>query len=124
MQKWQRYSLLFLGIGMAFLAFKQMAFIRDLYGTIIYNIVELGVKWNIAIFILIFGYNLYKIKYDSQFLSITGLMSFELYLIHCKMLPFVRNEYSILNITIFIAVSYILSYILYRIDNKITKIFK
>ena len=109
---------------MAFLVLKQMPFIRDLYGTIIYSIIELGLKWNIAIFILLIAYNLYMIKYESRFLSITGLMSFELYLIHCKMLPLVRNEYSILNISLFIAVSYILSYILYRVDNKIAKIFK
>ena len=124
LKKWQRCSFLFLGMGMAFLVLKQMPFIRDLYGTIIYSIIELGLKWNIAIFILLFAYNLYMIKYESRFLSITGLMSFELYLIHCKMLPLVRNEYSILNISLFIAVSYILSYILYRVDNKITKIFK
>ena len=124
LKKWQRCSYLFLGLGMAFLVLKQMPFIRDLYGTIIYSIIELGLKWNIAIFILLIAYNLNMIKYESRFLSITGLMSFELYLIHCKMLPLVRNEYSILNISLFIAVSYILSYILYRVDNKIAKIFK
>ena len=122
--RWQRISFLFFVFGIGFLAIKQTPLIRELYGTIIYNLVELGLKWNIAFFIILFGYNLYKLNFVSRFLSITGLMSFELYLIHCKLLPLVRNGYTVLNITLFFVITYILSYILYRLDLKITKIFK
>lgn len=105
-------------IGVVFLGVKQLQVLRQHQGDILYSAVQLMIKCPISIVIIL---GIYYMPYviDKTFLALTGLISYELYLIHFRLYGYVGNSL-ILAICV-IVFSYMASWILYNINSAITK---
>lgn len=108
-------------IGILFLALKQIPLIREYEGTSLFVIIQLIMKITLALFVVLYYSIVVKIGYTSLFVRLCGLMSYELYLIHCKFLSLIKESPSYFSIVEFYTITFVLSYILYKIDNNITK---
>lgn len=114
--KW-RYSFALLAIGILSLAIKQTSFIRSA-NCFIYSFVEMGIKLPCALGIILFVFLLLKqINFKSIYL--TGLISYELYLIHGYILEFVPE--TLLGALLFIAVTGVASTLLRLVFKKFHK---
>lgn len=98
-------SLLF--IGMTSLAFKQTPFIRELEGSWIYNLCQLLVQWSLSMMIIFFMSQAHLLQ-KNPFIIFTGMISYELYLVHFRFYSVIGGELSLAIILIFI--SYIVSW--------------
>lgn len=108
-------------VGLFMLALKQNPIIRELEGSIIYNVIQLILKLTLGLGLCIVLCRLNK-YINTKFLLWTGLMSYEIYLVHCNMLFFVRFDNQWLGIILFYIMTIIGSYFLYTISNKINSL--
>ena len=107
-------------VGLVFLAFKQTGLYRSFTEDMLINISQLPVKWCLALFVI------YTLAYlplftQSRFLTLSGILSYELYLLHFPLRGLAGSNisYAIGLIT----ASYIAAYILYQYDNRLSKLF-
>lgn len=104
-----------------FLATKQMPVIRNYQGAYIYTLIQLIVKISGALggicCVLIVLRN-FCVPY---FLHFIGLMSYELYLVHCKLLFLVNEGQNEVNLILFYVLSFAMSYILYKFNGFSSK---
>lgn len=108
-------------IGVSFLCIKQIPHIRGMEGTVIYSLIQLILKFSLGLSIILFSWRLFNNRKKYVFLSFMGMISYELYLVHCKMLLIPREYPDIVGIFSFWAISILLSWILYYLDNYISK---
>lgn len=111
-----KYGIYFFVLGTLFLCLKQ--YIRELSPNIILNIIQLIIKLSYAVSTIIIITELKFLSY-SKFIFITGLISYELYLVHMKF-RFIVTENK-LSVIVFLLISFSLSYILYKLNNFITR---
>ena len=105
-------------IGVVFLAVKQLPELRQHQGDILYNAVQLMIKCPISLAIIL---GVYYMPYviDKTFLALTGLISYELYLVHFRLYGYIGKSLILaLSVIVF---SYMASWILYNINSAITK---
>ena len=107
-------------IGCIFLYLKQMPLIRKFDGSYLFNIVQCFIKLPFAFF-FIFIFPVISILRRNRVLFFSGMISYELYLIHMELLKYSNN--SILNILVLLLISYLVSYIFHRINIVNAKIF-
>ena len=108
-------------VGGLFLIIKQIPEIRFYAGTTIYSTLQLFLKLTIANSVLFSCTILFRSK-SPYFLYFTGLMSYEIYLVHCKLLGITSSSQTILSLLSFYVLTYIFSYVLYRVNQRITSI--
>lgn len=115
------FVLLFIGISA--LAIKQTPIIREYENnssTFIFNFIQCLIKLPLALFVIIAtNYFIYYIK--SPILYYGGIISFELYLIHCKFLFLINRDTDLTNYITFIFLTIVLSITLHKITNYLTK---
>lgn len=104
-------------IGIAFLSLKQTHWYRAIESDVLINLLNLPIKLGLGLF-LIFAISKISCLYNNKFLMFTGLISYELYMVHYPFrgLAGVNLALAIL----VIIVSYLISYILYRLDNPLS----
>ena len=105
----------FFCIGSIFLAIKQLPIIREYEDHFIYNWVQLFIKLPYAIFFILIIHKLPIFK--SKFLIFTGMISYELYLIHMIFLKYI--DMKLINAFIVLIVSFALSYLFYLLNQHI-----
>lgn len=117
----QKITISLLFIGISALAIKQTPIIREYENssiTVIYNTIQCLIKLPLALAVIIATNNfIYYIK--SPFLYYGGIISFELYLIHCKLLFLINKDTNIINYIVFIFLTICLSITLHKITNYI-----
>lgn len=104
-------------IGVTFLSIKQFQWYRCIESYVEFNVLNLPIKLGLGTFLI---FTLSKILYirNNKFLIFTGLISYELYMVHY---PFRGLAGVNLGLAILIIIaSYIVSYIVYRIDNMVS----
>lgn len=105
-------------IGVVFLAVKQLPVLRQHQGDILYNAVQLMIKCPISLAIIL---GVYYMPYviDKTFLALTGLISYELYLVHFRLYGYIGKSLILaLSVIVF---SYVVSWMLYKINSAINK---
>lgn len=105
----------FFCIGTIFLAIKQLPIIREYENHFIYNWVQLFIKLPYAIFFILIIHKLPIFK--SKFLIFTGMISYELYLVHMIFLKYI--DMKLMNAFIVLIVSFALSYLFYLLNQHI-----
>jgi peptidoglycan/LPS O-acetylase OafA/YrhL len=80
------HGILFSGYGVLLLALKQLSVIRSA-PQYVYNLVQLFIKWPVAMGIIIIGYILLSQNIRLRCFTFAGAISYELYLIHGYILP-------------------------------------
>lgn len=81
-------------IGLTSLAIKQLPEIRSFSGTLIYSLVELGIKLPLGITAMIILWLLPHRWVINPVLLLCGALSYELYLVHMQMLGLVHSSLS------------------------------
>lgn len=104
-------------IGVAFLSLKQTHWYRTIESDILINLLNLPIKLGLGLF-LIFTLSKISFLYNNKFLMFTGVISYELYMVHYPFrgLAGVNLPLAFL----LVIVSYLLSYMLYRLDNLLS----
>lgn len=120
-RNWSNKRILYIGIcaliiGVLFLAFKQLPAIRAHEHDYIYNLVQCGIKLPLGVFFMA-AFSLFPFLLQSRFLIFTGNISYELYLVHMKLLPVLSVR--IWDIVLFFILSFVISFVFYRL-NKVT----
>lgn len=105
-------------IGIAFLSLKQTHWYRAIESYVLINLINLPIKLGLGLF-LIFVISKISCLYNNKFLMFTGVISYELYMVHY---PFrgLAGVNLVLAILVII-ISYLISYILYRLDNPLSE---
>lgn len=116
MRNFSTISVLALIIGGVFLAVKQLPAIRMHETDFIYSLIQCGIKFPLGLF-FIAGLSAFPILLSSRFVMFTGLISYELYLIHMKFLFTIHD--SLIYTGVFFAGVYGLSYLFYVLNNRI-----
>lgn len=104
---------LFFLVGSVLLALKQLPGFREMEDSLLWYLIQLIMKMSYALFTIGIIYVLQKLC-KSTFFYLSGLISYELYLVHYSMLPYLNGNY--IKIVLFILFSYGLAFLL----NKIT----
>lgn len=105
----------FFCIGSIFLAIKQLPVIREYEDHFIYNWVQLFIKLPYAIFFILI---IHKFSiFNRKFLTFTGMISYELYLVHMIFLKYI--DMKLINAFIVLIVSFALSYLFYLLNQQI-----
>ena len=86
----------------------------------IYNIVQCGIKLPLGVFVMT-AFSLLSFFQQSRFLIFTGNISYELYLVHMKFLPILTPR--AWDIILFFILSFVISYIFYKLNKTVTKQF-
>ena len=105
-------------LGIVLLSLKQTHWYRAIESDIVINMLNLPIKLGLGLFI-IFALSKISCLYNNKFLMFTGVISYELYMVHY---PFrgLAGVNLVLAILVII-LSYLISYILYRIDNPLSE---
>lgn len=124
-RNWNNKKVLFIGIcalivGGFFLAFKQLPMIRIHEQDYIYNLVQCGIKLPLGISIMAI-FSLLPFFLQSRFLIFTGNISYELYLVHMKLLSILTPHAK--DIALFFVFSFVLSFMFNRLNKIITQLF-
>lgn len=108
----------FFCIGSIFLAIKQLPIIREYEDHFIWHWVQLFIKLPYAIFfiLIIHKFSIFRRK----FLTFTGMISYELYLVHMIFLKYIDME--LMNALMILVISFALSYLFYLL-NQHTNVF-
>lgn len=122
-RQWTTISILLLLFGGVCLFAKQMPVIRAYSGTLIFVFLQMCLKLSLAWCVLMIGFIIFAKKIPT-FFYLSGIMSYEIYLIHCKLLGIINSSTIIISFILFYALTYLGSFILYRFDLKIAKFFK
>lgn len=101
-------------VGMTSLAFKQTLFMRELEGSWMYNSCQLLVKWPLSMMIIFFISQAHLLQ-KNPFIIFTGMISYELYLVHFRFYSLIRGE--LLLAIILISISYIVSWLFNKLNN-------
>lgn len=109
------FGLFFLGI--TFLILKQIGWYRSIESKILINFINLPIKLGIGLFLTLI-LNRVSLLRNNRFLIFSGLISYELYMVHIPLLGLADNDLAIA--LILILSSYIGSFFLYKLDNFIT----
>lgn len=107
-------------IGTIFLAIKQLPIIREYQNHFLYNWIQLLIKLPYAIFFILITHKLLILK--RNFLTFTGMISYELYLIHMIFLKYI--DMKIINAFFILIISFVLSYIFYLLNQQISAFLK
>lgn len=102
--------------GISCLLIKQIPLVREYMGTYIYSIVELGIKLPLGIALL----QSPAIIKNSSLLSICGLCSLELYLVHMQIRMLIIKDSFIQGIAIVI-ISLLIAYSFHKMTNVLFK---
>ncbi len=113
---WIKIGISFLMIGTFFLGIKQLPLVREYMGSCIYSIVQCGIKLPLAIFVMAVMVAFPMLE-KSRFLLFTGVISYELYLVHFPFYGLVNH--SILLGFILLIASYIAAYSFHKVNIKI-----
>jgi len=105
----------FFCIGTIFLAIKQLPIIREYEDHYIWHWIQLFIKLPYAIFFILIIHKLPIFK--SRFLIFTGIISYELYLVHMIFLKYI--DMKLMNAFIVLIVSFALSYLFYLLNQHI-----
>ena len=110
-------------LAIMFLTTKQIPVIRENFdNALLFHSLQIGLKTSIA-WMVIMGLQKFKSLQKNITLKFTGIISFELYLIHIFTVPPFMNQLDIENkyiyILIFLLSSYIFSYIFHMLDSKV-----
>lgn len=105
----------FFCIGTIFLAIKQLPIIREYEGHYIWHWIQLFIKLPYAIFFILIIHKLPIFK--RKFLIFTGMISYELYLVHMIFLKYI--DMKLMNAFIVLVVSFVLSYLFYLLNQHI-----
>lgn len=116
-------GILFL-VGMSFLVLKQISIIRDFEGTVLYNVIQMIIKWNISLGVIILYVVIANRGIKFRFFSWLGIISYELYLTHCKFLNLLSGDNSLLSILAFYSISVLTAIALYQFDKRLALKFK
>lgn len=111
------FALFAFTLALTCLAIKQLPIVRELQNTVVYNLIQLGIKLPGALGIIGFAVA-YGKPISSKLLYLCGLMAFELYLIHMKFLPYMH---SVVTAVCYMGIASLLAYIFYYINNLIFK---
>ena len=112
-------SVLFV-LGSVCLCAKQMPVIRTCSGSVSFFVLQMCLKLSIACGVLM-SCSVILNNWKPTFLYFTGLMSYELYLVHCKLLGIVHHNNSFFYLFIFYILAYVSSYMLFSIDRRVSK---
>lgn len=105
-------------VGLTFLALKQLPIVRDGATEIQMNIMQILIKFPLAVFILLIIYYLKHILLN-RFVYFAGLISYELYLIHFPFYTQINDK--LWPAMLLFIVSFIVAYPFYNLNNWITK---
>lgn len=112
-----RHLLTFSGItlvlGLCFLVIKQLPIIREYDGTLLYYIVQMFIKLPLSFTVIVFSF---FIGVHNSFLLFIGGISYELYLVHMKLLVFLDKSHIAITIIALLLISIVISYFFYRIN--------
>ena len=101
-------------IGISFLALKQFPVIRNSASDVQMNIIQLLIKYPLAVFVLL-SLNAAKPILRNPFIYLAGLISYELYLVHYPFFVFIGD--SLWPALVLFVVSFALAYPFYRINS-------
>lgn len=107
-------------LGISFLTIKQLPVIRMHENDFIYNLIQCGIKMPLAITIIGILHFFPQLS-NNKFFLLTGIISYELYLVH---MPFYNYAKQWSNALIVIIVSYIISYLFYQVNRWNTNLLK
>lgn len=119
--KWGR-TLLLLGIIVLFL--KQIPIIREFEGTILYNFIQMVLKWSISFGFIILYMFISNRRLSLRLFSCLGIISYELYLTHCKFLGLLNNGLPMLKVVAFYCISTLTAYIFFKLNKCLILSFK
>lgn len=105
-------------LGISFLILKQFNFIRLLPNTI-YSIIELFIKFPLALVVLIFINNFYYL-FKNNFINYLGTNSYSIYLVHAYTIM-VLSPPNYFNVIFFLILTYFVVYIFNKTINFILK---
>lgn len=117
-KRMQSFTLFFIAVGALFLALKQTSIIRNLDVDFVYNMCQMLIKWPLAIAV-VFGLMFCQKVIGNPFIYFTGVISYELYLVHFRFYTLVGNN--ILNALVLLVSSYIVSWLFSKVNNMICK---
>lgn len=115
-------------LGISFLAVKQLSFVRSLMDNVclVDHAINMVMKTSIAISVMMLVRLLWS-QTNVRLAMFIGKISYELYLVHlfividyCRIL----GNMPLVSIFVFVACSFLLSYLLYLVDNKILVLYK
>lgn len=109
---------------MSVLVLKQIPIIRDYEGTVLYNVIQMIIKWNISLGVIVLYLVIANKGIKFRLFSWLGIISYELYLTHCKFLYLLSDDYSLFSILAFYSISVLAAIILYQIDKRLALKFK
>lgn len=120
------HNLVVLGVvaffmGIVFLEIKQMSIIRAHETDWIYNVVQCGIKMPLGIGVMVFV-SCISLLTTSRFLQLTGRISYELYLVHMPFYGLVQGN--LLYALLLIIASFVIAYVFYEFNNKVSKIIR
>lgn len=107
-----------LAVGMTFLLLKEIHCVRAFIGTLPYNIILLLIKMPLGIFVITLPY-FFPEATKSKILSVTGLATYELFMVHTPFMAHIDNNAAV--IPLYMAFSCLLAYFLYKLDKFIAK---
>lgn len=107
-------------LGISFLTIKQLPAIRMHENDFIYNLIQCGIKMPLAITIIGILHFFPQLS-NNKFFLLTGIISYELYLVH---MPFYNYAKQWSNALIVIIVSYIISHLFYQVNRWNTNLLK
>lgn len=108
----------FLLIGLAFLLFKQIPFVRGEASVTQMNIIQCLIKYSLGIFILLVINNV-KVILRNPLVYFAGLISYELYLVHFPFYLLVREK--LWPALLLFVASFIVAYIFFNLNNWVHK---
>lgn len=109
---------------MSVLILKQIPTIRHFEGTVLYNVIQMIIKWNISLGVILLYLVIANRGTKFRLFSWLGIISYELYLTHCKFLNLLSGDYSLLSILAFYSISVLTAIALYQIDKRLALKFK
>lgn len=109
----------FLFIGISALTIKQLPLIREYLGTPIYSIVQLFIKWPLSLAIL-FGAILTPALLRNPFVVLSGVISYELYLVHFPFYGMIKERFWPA-VMLWVA-AFIVSWFFNKLNNRISKL--
>lgn len=107
-------------IGILALGLKQIPIIRGFEKSFVYSIIQMFIKLPSGLAIIVFSWKLLNPRKKYIFLGWLGTISYELYLIHCKLLFYCN----VLGIIVFYLITFILAFLLFKLDNLISTKYK
>lgn len=103
------------------LSIKQIPIVRENFSNkILFHSIQLCLKTSLALSV-IFGLQYVKKILNNKFLTFTGKISYEIYLVHLWVVPVILAYYPIMNIYIHISIFLLLTYIISFLFNNLNK---